>query len=340
MAVNISLKNIKLKSFSLHNITFKNVEEKELVNLYEMVSDQLYEIQASVITATLIGDRSAIKIVKKASKKVFDEINWPVLWIGDQENTKFSGNFIAVSGVNMKTFCGNGFTTKYFETPNTKYCYVGEVVYNSLQASEDVNTLICKALNLVEVSTESIVRTWNYFESEMLNTANWKNMLKYSSNQNSVNTIIGSANQYKKAGITSVLAVQQKEKPLKIDFTIDRSNEKHTIQIVDENSKTLFISGVAECMHNDNVSLIDNIEFEIKQCIAKIEEILLVKKSTWHDLFRGVAYFRNLNDASVFKKICKEKKIPLSPIVLVQVNYIQNKLRFDLETDFVSYNEE
>jgi hypothetical protein len=337
MAVNISLKNIKLKDFSLHTITFKNVEEKELVTLYEMISDQLYEIQASLITAILIGDRSAARAVKKASKKVFDETNWPLLWIGDQENKKFSGSFIAVSGVNMKTFCGKGFTTKYFETPKLKFGYVGDVVAEDLLAGDEVINMIYDALRLVGVGAEHIVHCWNFMESEILNSTKGEALLTLSSEGNAVNTIIGSNNSYKKAGMISVLALQPKDASFKV--TKYGVNENNSLLMEGENTKALFISGITENNNGDEVSNDEAVKCEIEHCIAKVEEILRTTQLSWNDLFRGVAYFKNLNDAGIFKRICQEKKVPLAPIISVQVNYIQSKANFSLEADFVHYHE-
>ncbi|MDA3893816.1 MAG: hypothetical protein PF517_19300 [Salinivirgaceae bacterium] len=310
MSINTSNKIVRFDHFCLHQIYFKNIGATEFEILYDTVYEKYFDLKASIMTFCLIGENGIEKFNKKIQKKVFGEINWPTIRIIDKAQNSYSGYFTAVSGVNVKTFVGNKSISKVFDTPNARYCYIGNIELNNSHDSTALNKILEPVLSTVGLSTDSIVRNW-------VNTSFEKDCIEFEYSQ----------------PVNAILAVR----PTYTDIEVIHTARPYTLLISHQHGSFMQLSDIVE---NVNWAEADTtIDAHINLILDRVEELFLEKEFQWSQLFSGYAIFSSLKDAKVFTAICKERKIPAAPFMKIQRAFKNSGVMFDVELSFAKGNE-
>lgn len=67
-----------------------------------------------------------------------------------------------------------------------------------------------------------------------------------------------------------------------------------------------------------------------------VQAILESRGMGWADTSRAIAYFRNIEDAPLLDKYCKENRLPRMPIAVAHGDICRDDLLFEIEVDAVT----
>jgi enamine deaminase RidA (YjgF/YER057c/UK114 family) len=160
-------------------------------------------------------------------------------------------------------------------------------------------------------------------------------------------TGIGAANQYGAALVCDLLAVQPKTSKVKIE-SVDspmqgsalnyRSSFSRAVEMAFPTHRSLLISGTASIDRDGKSVHIGNTDLQIDLTMCVVEAILKSRDMGWHDLFRGIAYFKDMSDRPLFDKYCKAHDIPKFPLAAAHTDICRGDLLFEIEIDAVKVN--
>jgi hypothetical protein len=332
MSVTVASKIAKFEHFTLHQLNFKAIDAGDFVELYDAVNDYLYQNQACIISSFLTGNTNSAKTITKASKKVFDEVNWPLNWIGSFKESKHSGCFLAISGVNVFTIVGADFITKIIETPQARFAFVGGIFTDAVESKQQIKELESrkgKAFEMAGLISKNTVRSW-YFSKCNTNFHKDLNQNETSSQQPSLNTIVeGSILKHNIQ--TYFFALQAKTDAIQIVKGMNESDKLGSVLISCADAIVLMVSSLSELLNRVEKPN----EHEIEHTLDAVEALILSHNLGWNNLWRAVAYFKNSEEMTIFKTICKGKGIPMAPLLMVVTEFNEKNTHFLFEADFV-----
>lgn len=280
MAVQISIRSVEFNEFRFHYLIYKNVASFAFEELFDGIAELLYNHQASIITNTIHCDNYCLKQFKKAEAKAFDEPNWPTnqLPVPDDNDT-VSGMYWGISGLTLKTLSGNNFTTKIFETPETRYCFIGDIAEKN--ASETIN----QALLFAGLTSSEIIK--NYPANHSSYTA------EYAIN------IVQLFSQHGMWGI--------------------RNNNTSIQNFIPDDSSFAGNGQVLTTLnyHVLTLQLVAGKNTTVENLLISVDNLVNEKGFSWELLQHSYVLFNESGQQKEFKNLCKTYKIPLSPLLMI-----------------------
>lgn len=284
----------------------------------------------------------------------------PVVWLqGDAcaDGDMYSMQAVAMSGVRLRPVSFNGRDIGFiYEDQHARYCRLRGVLPADTSASRTEQTLsvyrnIEAALKNEFFAFTDIVRTWIYLDRLLewygpFNTVRTDFFKSHGTFDHMVpaSTGIGAANPFGAAITMDVLAVQPKTAVLKIfevasplqNPALDyKSSFSRAVEMDYPTHRNLFISGTASIAPDGSTVHLDDPEQQIRLTMNVIKAILESRRMGWDDLFRGIAYFKNMEYLPVYRRITEELGIPRFPLAVSHADVCRNDLLFEIEVDAV-----
>ena len=266
----------------------------------------------------------------------------------------------AVSGTNPLEVKVRGRKIGYvYEDEHARYCRLGGVSPENLslpraEQTREVFENMKEGLVQHGFHFTDTVRTWLYLD-RLLDWYKEFNIARTAFfEENGVfdkmvpaSTGIGAANQYGAALVCDLLAIQPKtsevkikalESPMQGSALNYRSSFSRAVEMTFPTHRSLFVSGTASIDKDGRSVNIGNCGKQIGLTMQVVKAILESRGMGWADLFRGIAYFKNMSDRPLFDKYCKDHHIPKFPLAVAHADICRGDLLFEIEVDAVKVN--
>ncbi len=266
----------------------------------------------------------------------------------------------AVSGINPLPVTVRGRSIGYvYEDEHARYCRLSGVSPENLslprlEQTRQVFEIMRDGLTQCGFNFTDTVRTWLYLDS-LLGWYNEFNIVRtvffeengVFSKMVPASTGIGAANQYGAALLCDLLAVQPKtsgveiksvESPMQGSALNYRSSFSRAVEMSFPTHRNLLISGTASIDKDGRSVNIGDCVKQIGLTMQVVKAILESRGMGWTDLFRGIAYFKNMSDRSLLDKYCKTHDIPSFPLAVAHADICRSDLLFEIEVDAVKVN--
>lgn len=287
-----------------------------------------------------------------------------VAWLqGDacRETEIYSMQAWAVSGIQPRSIKIKERATGFvYEDEYARYCRLSGVYPENLKASRpaqarEVFEIMKSALKEQGFSFADIVRTW-FALNRLLEWYEEFNRVRTTFfEENDVfvkmvpaSTGIGPANQFGAALICDLLAVQPKTSRLKIQSVSSpmqesalnyRSSFSRAVELAFPTHRSLLVSGTASIDKDGKSAHAGDPALQIDLTMRVVEALLRSRNMDWNDLFRGIAYFKNMDDRICFDKYCAAHNIPTCSLVAAHLDLCRKDLLFEIEVDAVKITE-
>ncbi|MFA6568069.1 MAG: hypothetical protein WCS96_07645 [Victivallales bacterium] len=263
----------------------------------------------------------------------------------------------AVSGVNpMPVKVRGRLIGCVYEDEHARYCRLSGVSPENLalphpEQTREVFEDIRDGLTQHGFHFTDTVRTWLYLD-RLLDWYREFNIVRTAFfEENGVfdkivpaSTGIGAANQYGAALICDLIAVQPKtskvriksvESPMQGSALNYRSSFSRAVEMTFPSHRSLFVSGTASIDRDGKSVNIGDCGKQVGLTMRVVEALLKSRDMEWQDLFRGIAYFKNMSDRPFFDKYCKDHDIPEFPLAVAHTDICRSDLLFEIEVDAV-----
>jgi len=344
---------LSLPSHSEHCITVQASETKEMSR---SLRQSAANFNATILSQFVFGGSHHYdEFIKEMG-----QTDWPVVWLqGDacECGNLYSMQAVALSGLNPKPFHLNGRDMGFtYEDETARYCRLRGVIPQDLRASRMEQTrsafeTMNAALKLNGFKFTDTVRTWIYLDHLLdwyddFNTVRTQyfNETGIFEHRVPASTGIGAANQYGAAIMMDELAVQPKDDRLKIQEVISplqnpaldyKSSFSRAVEMAYPTHKNLLISGTASIDPDGATAHLDDPENQIRLTLNVVKAILESRGMGWGDLFRGIAYFKDMTYQPIYEKVAHELGIPRFPLAISHADVCRHDLLFEIEVDAV-----
>jgi enamine deaminase RidA (YjgF/YER057c/UK114 family) len=286
--------------------------------------------------------------------------DWPVVWLqGDacKDGSIYSMQAVALSGVDLRPVRFNGRDIGFtYEDQHARYCRLRGILPTDLKASRTVQAH--SAFQIMEAALEKngfrftdTVRTWIYLDRLLDWYGDFNRVRTGFFEEKGVfdhmvpaSTGIGAGNPFGAAIMMDVLAVQSKTDRLKI-FAVDsplqnpaldyKSSFSRAVELDYLTHRSLLISGTASIDPDGKTVHQDDPEKQIRLTMEVVKTLLESRGMGWGDLFRGIAYFKDMDYLPVYRRIAAELGIPRFPLAVSHADVCRHDLLFEIEVDAV-----
>lgn len=319
--MNLSKREINAGKAIFSFYSFKNLLVSEFGELAESTAGQTFDDQAVIIKSVIWGDASFIKNWKKAFDLTFDEPNWPSIWI-DRSGIKkeITGYFVAIGGSTVKTLLSDDFVSKTFDSAFGKIMVGGNFnTGNSLVLDSQMKALtdnLSKALLFSGMSTENIIDTTLVSPDDAI-----KSKYKYPINLN----LLSPAQKSIQACITAIEPIN-----LKVENQSDDGLFQF-IEIQDNNHALI------QTVSKYNLASDEQFTGMLENYFSELEKHLVQKSIEWENLFSAIIFSSGEEITKQLKVQMKEKKIPLSAVVIIEHQLSGVEKGFVAQMNFIKY---
>lgn len=288
-----------------------------------------------------------------------ENAGWPVVWL--QGDACRSGNMLsmqafAVSGLVPEPVNSGGREVGFvYETEHARFCRLRGIQPSDVSAprgeqARSAFEAMQAALSESGFAVTDTVRTWIYLDR----------LLEWYDEFNTVRTLffrqhgifealvpastgIGARNPFGAAVLIDVLAVQPKNgvtvqavpSPLQNPATDYKSSFSRAVEMAFPSHRALYISGTASIDARGQTVHRNDPAAQIDRTLEVIEALLQSRGMAWSDLFRGIAYFKNMSDLPSFEQCCRVRQIPRFPLAVSHADICRDDLLFEIEVDAV-----
>jgi enamine deaminase RidA (YjgF/YER057c/UK114 family) len=284
----------------------------------------------------------------------------PVVWLqGDActDGSLHSIQVAALSGIIPLPVCSGGRNIGFiYEDDGARYCRLGGLL------PEDLTQPRCTQARAAFETAAAIlaqngfhftdtVRTWIYLDHLLEWYDDFNAVRSAFFNKTGIfdhmvpaSTGIGACNPWGAAIILELFAVQPKgpeftvqsvESPLQSPALEYASSFSRAVELGNPTHRNLLISGTASIAPDGKTVHPDEPEKQIRFTMDVIKAILESRRMDWNDLFRGIAYFKDMAYLPIYKRIALELNIPRFPLAISHADICRHDLFFEIEVDAV-----
>lgn len=283
----------------------------------------------------------------------------PVWLQGDacKDGDMYSMQAVAVSGMRPQQIKHNGRAVGFtYEDESARYCRLSGILPADVNASRSEQTqsafqVIRDVLLENRFEFTDTVRTWIYLD-RLLDWYGEFNRVRTAFFESTgvfqrmvpASTGIGAANPFGAAIMMDVLAIQPKSgvmtiravpSPLQHPALDYKSSFSRAVELVYPSYRSLFISGTASIDINGHSVHQGNAEMQIRLTMDVVKALLTSRGMDWADLFRGIAYFKDMAYLPVYRRVAAELGIPHFPLAISHADVCRDDLLFEIEVDAV-----
>jgi enamine deaminase RidA (YjgF/YER057c/UK114 family) len=338
---------LRLPTHSEHSITIQSGGDPN--GMIRSVAQK----QNAVILSQFVfaGNQLYSELISKGSE-------WPVVWLqGDacSDGSLYSAQAVALSGIIPLPVRSGGRDIGFiYEDDGARYCRLCGLLPADLTVSrgaqarsafETADALLAQN----GFSFTDTVRTWIYLD-HLLEWYDEFNAVRTAFfNENGIfdrmvpaSTGIGAGNPFGAAIIMDVFAVQPKSpeftvqtvaSPLQNPALDYKSAFSRAVELGSPTHRHLLISGTASIAPDGKTVHPDDPEKQIRFTMDAVKAILESRGMNWNDLFRGIAYFKNMDYLPIYQRVACN--IPRFPLAVSQADICRRDLYFEIEVDAV-----
>ncbi len=344
---------LNLPTHAEHCIT---VQSSDLCEMSRSLRRSAKACDASILSQFVFaGTQHYDRFVREA-----EPIDWPVVWLqGDacRDGGVYSMQAVALSGLNPQPIHINGRNMGFiYEDEHAQYCRLRGVIPQDLTASRMDQTrsafeIMDAALKLNGFKFTDTIRTWIYLDNLLEWYDDFNVVRTQYFNETGIfdhmvpaSTGIGAGNQFGAAIMMGLLAVKPKSDSLTIQEVpsplqkpaLDyKSSFARAVEMQYPTHKNLLISGTASIAPEGATVHLDDPEKQIRLTLEVVHAILTSRGMDWADLFRGIAYFKDMETLPIYERIVREIGIPRFPLAISHADVCRHDLLFEIELDAV-----
>lgn len=273
--------------------------------------------------------------------------------------TSYSTQAFILSGVSPRPVeCRNETLGYVYEDEYAVYCNLSGITADNLHISPGGQTRcvlekIESILNANGFKFNDIVRTW-FFLDHLLDWYKEFNDARTDFYRSRgifdklvpASTGIGAANQDGSAVLCNLIAIKPKKDQIKImtvaspmqDSPVKyHSTFSRAVEVIVPHCRHLMISGTASISQDGKTEYLDDAAKQIDKTMSVVHALLESRGMGWGDLYRGIAYFKNINDQILLEQYLLQHKIPQFPLAISHADVCRGDLLFEIEADASSY---
>lgn len=264
---------------------------------------------------------------------------------------------VAISGTEITPVTLNGRTLGYvYEDADARYCRLSGILPEDVTATQAAQTrsvfeTIRRAFAAHGFIPTDLVRTWIYLD-HLLDWYDTFNPVRTAffhetgifDSRIPASTGIGAGNASGSAIVIDALAIQPKHagvrifpviSPLQNPPTEYRSSFSRAMELAFPDHRIIQVSGTASIDAAGHTIHEGDVEQQIRTTLAVIHAILTSRGMDWNDLFRGIAYFKDIKDLPLYRRIEAELGIPPYSQAISHADVCRGDLLFELEVDAI-----
>lgn len=343
--------SLQLASHAEHCITVESGR-----NMNRMLRETAKDLDAAILSQFVFaGNQHYSEFMAEAGNA-----GWPVVWLqGDacQDGGMYSMQAIAISGIRPTPVRLNNRDIGFiYEDEHARYCRLRGIIPQDIRASREEQTrsafeTMRTALRANRFEFTDTVRTWIYL-ARLLDWYDEFNAVRTQYFKETgifdhlvpASTGIGAGNPFGAAITMDVLAVQPKSGQLKVQEIISplqnpaldyRSSFSRAVELAYPAHRSVLISGTASIDPAGKTVHQDDPEKQIRLTMEVVKAILESRGMGWGDLFRGIAYFKDMDYLPIYRRITEELGIPPFPLAVSHADVCRHDLLFEIEVDAV-----
>ena len=285
---------------------------------------------------------------------------WPVVCLqGDAftDSTVYSVQATAISGIVPLPVCSGGRTIGFvYENDSARYCRLCGLLPTDPTAprSAQARSVFENADAILSQNGfrfTDTVRTWIYLD-HLLDWYDDFNAIRTAFFHETgifvhvvpASTGIGAENPFGAAIVMDVFAVQPKipeftvqtvASPLQNTPLDYKSSFSRAVELGYPTHRSLLISGTSSIAPDGRTAYPNDPEKQIRLSLDVVKAILESRGMHWNDLFRGIAYFKNMDCLPLYQRIAAELHIPRFPLAISHADICRRELVFEIEVDAV-----
>ncbi|HTY63302.1 MAG TPA: RidA family protein [Acidobacteriota bacterium] len=311
------------------------------------------QIRKAVILGQVVfaGNRLYSEFISKGTE-------WPVTWLqGDActDGILHSVQAVALSGMSPKPVRSGGRNIGFiYEDACARYCRLCGLLPADLTAArggQARSAFETAADILVQngFSFTDTVRTWIYLDHLLEWYDDFNTVRTAFFNETGVfdhivpaSTGIGAGNPFGAAITMDFFAVQPKSvectvrtvaSPLQNPALDYNSSFSRAVELASPTHRRLLISGTASIAPDGKTVHQNEPEKQIRLTLDAVKAILESRGMHWNDLFRGIAYFKNMAYLPLYRRVASELHIPHFPLAVSHADVCRHDLCFEIEVD-------
>lgn len=328
--------------------------------MFETLAKFVRQNNASIVSQDVFGCCSLHAEGLPALERECGGIKWPVTWIeGDGPSTKaLTGTQVyAVAGTAVEPIVLDGrIVGNMFEDDDATYCLLGHLRPSdgSCSRSDQARQTFEKmeaALSRAGMDFSNVVRTWLYIEKILSWYAEFNEVRTDFFARRAIfdgvmpaSTGIGAGNCTGLALVAEAVAIKPKKQnvavtavpsPLQCPAPQYRSSFSRAVEVVLSDHRRLYVSGTASIEPGGKTAHVADCSKQIELTMQVVQAILQSRQMAWKDVSRAIAYFKNMKEAPLLDKYCKDNGLPALPIAVAHGDICRDDLLFEIEADAV-----
>ena len=295
---------------------------------------------------------------KDAAVTLMGGTQWPLMWLqGDPDSGKHvSGTqALVIPETPIRPLLLAGIPVgSTWSDGDADYCFIAGLQPDNPHASraeqaKRVFELTENVLQQAGMTFLNVARTWLFMDQlldwyDEFNTVRTAFFTERGVFDHFVpaSTGIGARNPAGTALVVGALAVRPKRpsvtldevtSPLQCPATAYRSSFSRAVELTFTHRRQLLISGTASIAPSGETVHATDVRAQIALTMKVVKAILESRGMDWTHATRGLAYFRDMGDANLLDRYCRENGLPQLPVVPVHATVCRHDLLFELELD-------
>lgn len=329
--------------------------------MFENLAQFLHDNKAGIVSQDVFGCCGLHEDGMQALENACGKIEWPVTWVegeGRSSNSLTGTQVYAISGTSVGSIRLDGqIVGSIFEDDDARYCLLGDLRPTDTSGSDaeqarETFDKMAAALSFAEMDFSHVIRTWFYI-NRILSWYDRFNSVRtgFFADQSVLESImpastgIGAGNCAGVAVVAEALAIKAKKQnihiyevpsPLQCPASDYKSSFSRAVEVVLPDHRRLYISGTASIEPGGKTAHVGDVEKQIALTMDVVEAILGSRQMGWSDVSRAIAYFKDIQDASLLDSYCSKKRLPLLPMAVAHGDICRDELLFEIEIDAVA----
>lgn len=342
-------------------VTAHPVDGTDPYGMFDNLARFLKDKDAQIVSQDVFGCCALQGGGMEALRAAFGEIKWPITWIegeGSSRQSLTGTQAYAIAGTSAQPIRSDGrIIGNMFEDDDARYCLLGDLrpADNSRLDTEQARETFGKmeqALGYARMDFSHVVRTWFYINRILA----WYD--EFNSVRNSffaqrrvlegtmpASTGIGAGNCAGAAVVAEAFAIdpksdsvriQQVTSPMQCPAPDYKSSFSRAVEVFFCDHRRLYVSGTASIERDGTTAHVGDTAKQIALTMEVVEAILESRRMSWSDVSRAIAYFKDMDDATLFDAYCEKEHLSLLPIAVAHGDICRDELLFEIELDAVA----